>query len=110
MAGVARPPCCVIVVAIARQRTRGPVSVVSLRQVESDVAVVRQQRVPHGGLPSAVLYASMHLSVPCQCMVTPESSRRLHECGCLVGVTKNFGFVVFDPPELPRGEELCGLH
>ena len=50
---------CVIVVATARQPTRGPVSVASLRQVVGGVAAARQRRISHaGGLPGAVLSAS----------------------------------------------------
>ena len=76
MAGVARPPRVVIlrgiesevqrrmrrgprvlcfVVATVRQATRGPVSVVSLRQVEGAVAAVLRQRFSHGGgLPGVI--------------------------------------------------------
>ena len=78
--GVARPPCVVIlrgdesevqwrmrrgprvlcfVVATARQPTRGPVSVVSLRQVEGAVAAVWRLRFSHGGgLPGVIPSAS----------------------------------------------------
>ena len=80
MAGVARPPRVVIlrgvesevrrrmrrgprmlcfVVATARQPTRGPVLVVSLRQVEGAVAAIWQLRFSHGGgLPGVIPSAS----------------------------------------------------
>ena len=74
--GVARPPRVVIlrggeskvqrrmrrgpralcfVVATVRQATRGPVSVVSLRQVEGAVAAVWRQRFSHGGSLSGAI-------------------------------------------------------
>jgi hypothetical protein len=50
-----RPPRIVFVVATATQPTRGPVSVVSLRQVEGVVAAVLRQRFSHGGgLPGVI--------------------------------------------------------
>jgi hypothetical protein len=53
------PTCCVIVVATARQPTRGSVSAVSLRQVEGGVVAAQRRRVPHaGGLSDAVQSAS----------------------------------------------------
>ena len=61
-ADVARPPVrCVIMVATARQPTRDPVLVVSLRQVEGGVPVARRRRVPHSdGLPYAIPSASFN--------------------------------------------------
>ena len=80
VAGVARPPRMVIIrgdesevqrrkwrapralcfmVATAWQPTRGPVSVVSLHQVEGGVAAARRRWVPHSdGLPGVVRSAS----------------------------------------------------
>ena len=55
------PACCVIVVVTARQPSRGPVLVVSLRQVEGGVPVAQRRRVPHsGGLPYAIPSASFN--------------------------------------------------
>ena len=80
VAGVVRPPRVVIIrgdesevqrrkwrapralcfmVATAWQPTRGPVSVVSLHQVEGGVAAPRRRWVPHSdGLPDAVRFSS----------------------------------------------------
>jgi hypothetical protein len=49
------PRTCVIMVAITRQASIGPVSVVALRQMEGGVAAARWRKVPQGdGLPGAV--------------------------------------------------------
>jgi hypothetical protein len=40
---------CVLMVATARQPTRGPNSVVSLCQVEGGIATALWRRIPHGG-------------------------------------------------------------
>jgi hypothetical protein len=53
------PARCVIVVATARQPSRGPVSMVLLHQVKGGVAAARRRRVSYdGGLPGAVLSVS----------------------------------------------------
>nr|TKW36290.1 hypothetical protein SEVIR_2G431100v2 [Setaria viridis] len=58
------PASCLIAVATARQPARGPDSVVSLCQVERDVAAALQQRVPHGGGLLGVV--QLFLLVPCR--------------------------------------------
>jgi len=53
------PRALCFVVAVARQPMRGPVLVVSLRQVEGAVAAVWRQRFSYGGgLPGAISSAS----------------------------------------------------
>ena len=53
------PERCVIVVVTARQSTRGPILMVSLRQVVGGVAAAWRRWIPHGGgLPGPVRSAS----------------------------------------------------
>ena len=56
------PERCVIVVVTARQSTRGPILMVSLRQVVGGVAAAWRRWILHGGgLP---VLCGLHLSVP----------------------------------------------
>jgi hypothetical protein len=57
------PARCVIVVATARQPTRGPVLVVSLHQVEGNIVVALAVVFP--------VQCTLHLSIIYRCRITP---------------------------------------